>query len=72
MAKYYINQKNGKRKFIKDIDFAQEKLTFTENEDEAYRERDGYYAIPTRDLIRRNFADEYPEVAELECSAAYY
>ena len=72
MAKYYINQKNGKRKFIKDIDFAQEKLTFTEDEEEAYKGRDGYYAIPTRDLIRRNFADEYPEVAELECTAAYY
>jgi len=72
MAKYYINQKNGKRKFIKDIDFAQEKLTFTENEEDAYEGRNGYYAIPTRDLIRRNFADEYPEVAELECAAVYY
>jgi len=72
MAKYYINQENGKRKFIKDIDFAQEKLTFTEDEEEAYKGRDGYYAIPTRDLIRRNFVDEYPEVAELECTAAYY
>lgn len=71
MAKYYI-QENGKRKFIKDIDFAQEKLTFTEDEGDAYRGRDGYYAIPTRDLIRRNFVDEYPEVAELECTAEYY
>jgi hypothetical protein len=67
MAKYYISQKNGKRKFIKDIDFAQQKLTFTEDEGDAYRERDGYYAIPTRDLIRRLFVDEYPEVTELEC-----
>jgi hypothetical protein len=71
MAKYYINTDNG-RKYIKEIDYAQGKLTFTNNENEAYIGRDGFYANATRDMIRRGFSDEYPEVENLECNAAYY
>ena len=70
MATYYIETDLGK-KYIKDIDFAQGTLTFTTNKDEAYDGRNGYYAIPTRDMIRRNFSEDYPEVKKLECSAAW-
>jgi hypothetical protein len=65
MAKYYINTNEG-RKYIKEIDYANGILTFTNYEDEAYRGRDGYYAEATRDLLRRGFKEEYPEVNNLE------
>ena len=41
MAKYYIDTNEG-RKYIKEIDYAQGKLTFTNNTTEAYKDRDGY------------------------------
>ena len=67
MAKYYFKE-NGSRVYIKTIDFAKGELTFTENESEAYNGRDGYYATPLRDQIRRGFVDDYPQVAKLECN----
>ena len=71
MAKYYIDTNEG-RKYIKEIDYAQGKLTFTNNTTEAYKDRDGYYANATRDLIRRGFSDDYPEIENLQCVAPYY
>ena len=71
MAKYYIETNDG-RKWIKEVDYANGKLTFTTNEDDAYRGRDGFYANATRDMIRRGFSDEYPEIENLQCEAPYY
>ena len=71
MAKYYINT-NEERKYIKEINYAQEKLTYTNNTTEAYKDRDGYYANATRDLIRRGFSDDYPEIENLQCEAQYF
>ena len=71
MAKYYIDTNEG-RKYIKEIDYAQGKLTFTNNTTEAYKDRDGYYANATRDLIRRGFSDDYPEIEKLQCEAQYF
>ena len=71
MAKYYIETNEG-RKYIKEIDYAQGKLTFTNNTTEAYKDRDGYYANATRDLIRRGFSDDYPEIENLQCEAQYF
>lgn len=71
MTKYYIDTNEG-RKYIKEIDYAQGKLTFTNNTTEAYKDRGGYYANATRDLIRRGFSDEYPEIENLQCVAPYY
>ena len=71
MAKYYIETNEG-RKYIKEIDYAQGKLTFTDNINDAYIGRNGFYAIATRDMIRRGFSDEYPEVENLQCDAPYY
>ena len=72
MAKYYFNKEDGSRVYIKEIDFAEGKLTFTDKEEEAYKGRDGYYANATRDLIRRNFGENYPEVSNVSCEAPYY
>lgn len=72
MARYYINKTDGERKWIKEIDYANGKLTFTNNREEAYCGRDGFYANATRDMLRHGFKDEYPEVANLECVASYY
>jgi hypothetical protein len=71
MAKYYIETNDG-RKYIKEIDYAQGKLTFTTKESDAYVGRDGFYANATRDMIRHGFSEEYPEIANLQCEAAYY
>lgn len=71
MAKYYIETDEG-RKYIKEIDYAQGKLTFTNDAAYAYRGRDGYYANATRDMIRRGFSDDYPEIENLQCDAPYY
>ena len=71
MAIYYINTNDG-HKYIKEVDYAQGKLTFTTDREEAYKGRDGFYANATRDMLRYGFKDEYPEVAELQCEAQYY
>ena len=71
MVKYYIETNEG-RKYIKEIDYAQGKLTFTNDAAYAYRGRDGYYANATRDMIRRGFSDDYPEIENLQCDAPYY
>ena len=71
MAKYYIDTNEG-RKYIKEIDYAQGKLTFTNNTTEAYKDRDEYYANATRNLIRREFSDDYPEIENLQCEAQYF
>jgi hypothetical protein len=71
MAKYYINTDN-ERKYIKEIDYAQGKLTFTNDVAEAYKGRDGFYADATRDMIRRGFSEDYPEVINLQCDYEYY
>ena len=71
MVKYYIETNEG-RKYIKEIDYAQGKLTFTNDAAYAYRGRDGYYADATRDMIRRGFSDDYPEIENLQCDAPYY
>jgi len=65
MAKFYYD-KGGRNVYIKDIDFAQTKLTFTTNYEKAYVGRDGYYAAPLCEQIRRLFADDYPEVKGLQ------
>lgn len=72
MAKYFYNKKDGTRVYIKEIDYAEGKLTFTEDVNEAYIGRSGYYANATRDFIRRNFGEEYPEVSTVLCDADYY
>jgi len=72
MARFYYNDENGIRVYIKSIDFAEGKLTFTNDEEEAYRGRDGYYARPLRDQIATMFSSEYPEVKNIEVTAAYY
>ena len=64
MAKYYFYDK-GKKTYLKDVDFANGTLTFTENENEAFVERDGYYAKPMKDQLKRGFKDDYPQLKDL-------
>ena len=71
MAKYYYNDEKGNRIYIKKIDTANCKLEFTTDENKAYDGRDGYYATPLRDKLRRLFSDDYPEVANIECDARW-
>jgi len=64
MAKYYVVA-NGKKKFIKSINYSEGTLEFTDSASNAMEERGGYYATPTRDFISRMFKEDYPEVADL-------
>lgn len=70
MAKFYVNTNEG-RKYIKEIDYAQGTLTFTSDPSEAYTDRDGYYASPTKDMISRGFREAYPEVENLHYTSSY-
>lgn len=70
MAKYYVNTDEG-LKYIKEIDYAQGTIEFTDKESEAYVGRNGFYADATRDMIRRGFSEEYPEVVNLQCETPY-
>lgn len=70
-AIYYYKDNQGKH-YIKDINFAEGTLTFTKDSEKAYKGRDGYYANATKDLIKRNFGEDYPEVAYIECDASYF
>lgn len=72
MAAIFYYKDNGKNVYIKEIDFAKGTLTFTNNKSEARKDRDGYYAKATRDLIRRNFGEDYPQVQNLEVIADYF
>lgn len=70
-AKYYYNNENNEKVFIKNINFAEGKLEFTTNESEAYRGRDGYYAEPLKDQLINGFSEEYPEVKNLYLNYTY-
>lgn len=65
MANYFYKKGNAKV-YIKDIDFPDTKLTFTNNKDEAYEGRDGYYAGALREQIMTLFKEQYPEVVHLD------
>ena len=70
MVKLYI-KKDGNRLYIKDIDYANTKLTFTDDKGKATTFRDGYYVKPTIDMIKRGFKEDYPEVETLEYTCDY-
>lgn len=66
MAKYFYIDKDGKTIYIKNIDFQNEKLTFTENKDDAYYEdRGSFYEVAQRDQLKRLFSSEYPQVKDI-------
>lgn len=65
MGKFYF-EKNNKRIFIKDVDYAEGELTFTENEREAYRRSGDYYTRAERDGIIYHFSEKYPEIKSLK------
>lgn len=68
MAKYFY-QENGKKIYVKNIDFPSTKLTFTENEDEAYEGRNGYYADAFKDQLKTLFSEEYPQMQHVKVDA---
>jgi len=71
MTLYYIITQEG-REYIKEIDYAKGKLSFTKNETEAYKGRDGYYASATQDMISRGFKDAYPQVENLQRETKFF
>ncbi len=72
MAKYFYIDKDGKTIYIKNIDFQNEKLTFTENKDDAYDEdRGSFYEEAQRDQLKRLFSSEYPQVKNIRICSCY-
>ena len=65
MANYFY-KKGSAKVYIKEIDFPNTKLTFTNKKDEAYEGRDGYYAGALREQITTLFRGQYPEVTTLD------
>lgn len=58
--------KDKKSLYIKDIDYANTALTFTEDTSEAYQRDSGYYANAEFDFIKRYFTEKYPEIKTLQ------
>ena len=72
MAKYFYNDNDGKTIYIKNIDFQNEKLTFTENKDDAYDEdRGSFYEEAQRDQLKTLFSSEYPQVKNIKMCDCY-
>lgn len=72
MAKYFYIDNDGKTIYIKNIDFQNEKLTFTENKDDAYYEdRGSFYEEAQRDQLKRLFSSEYPQVKKIRICSSY-
>lgn len=57
---------DGKVQYIKNIDYANEELSFTQDIDEAYERDSGYYANAECDFIKHHFSDQYPALKSLE------
>lgn len=66
MAKFFYRNENKQRVYIKSIDYVNGTLEFTQSSSEAYDGRDGYYASASRDFIKRNFGEDYPQLKELD------
>ena len=71
MAKYFYRNQNNEKVYIKSIDTANGKLTFTKNAAQAYQGRDGYYAEPLRDSLVFGFSEEYPEIKNVQIDYSY-
>lgn len=64
MTRFQVTR-NGRKEFIKNIDYANETLAFTTNPSEAYQRSTGYYATAEKDFISHHFAQAYPEVKKI-------
>lgn len=72
MAKYFYIDNDGKTIYIKNIDFQNEKLTFTENKGDAYDEdRGSFYEKAQRDQLKTLFSSEYPQVKNIKMCDFY-
>lgn len=67
MGKYYIQLPNGKRKYVKTLDYANQTLEFTENPNEAHQRNDGEFYLQTeRDFLKAQFSEIYPECKDIQ------
>lgn len=67
MGRFYIEGANSCRTYIKDVDYAEGELTFTEDINEAYNREGAYYTRAERDGIVYHFSEKYPQVKNLKC-----
>lgn len=66
MGQYYIPLENGKRKYIKTLDYANQKLEFTENRKKAHVRDDGEFYLKTEcEFLKTQFSEEYPECKDM-------
>lgn len=66
MGRYYIPLPNGKRKYVKTLDYANQKLEFTENGNEAHTRDDGEFYLKTEcEFLKTQFSDIYPECKDM-------
>lgn len=70
MPKIYYN-KNDERVYIKEVDYANQKIKFTTKEEEGEVFRGGYYQTAIIPFLQTNFKEEYPEVMELQLDTMY-
>jgi hypothetical protein len=62
MATFKIEQEGKPTKWVKFIDRANQKIEFTENQDEAYDREGGFYPKAELQYIKHYFMEEHPEL----------
>lgn len=66
MGRYFIPLENGKRKYIKTLDYANQTLEFTTDPKKAHRRDDGEFYLKTEcDFLKAQFGDLYPEIKDV-------
>jgi hypothetical protein len=62
MARFKIEQEGKPTKWVKFIDKVNQKIEFTNDEDEAYDREGGFYPMAELQFIKHYFMDEFPEL----------
>lgn len=62
MARFIIEEPGKPVKWVKDIDKANQAISFTTNEAEAYQRDGGFYPKAECEYIKHYFKEEYPEL----------
>ncbi len=71
MAYFKISEPNQPIKYVKDVDDANGKLTFSESRQGAYCRSSGIIADSERDRLEFLFKSEYPELKYLTVDTSY-
>lgn len=71
MAYFKIEAPNEQVKYIKDVDRANEILTFSTSKEDCYEEDEGFFADSAFDYLKFHFTEKYPELEYMTIDSRY-